>query len=109
MVGIAKLIPLIIMKKTFSLLILSLFAVAIFAQDLKNPRLTSTYSGATTSSGNNLLFVGYNNYIQESDVELSDVEDLIEESQEQKRQIENLTRQLAEQQRKIDELIRKVK
>ncbi|MCL2027402.1 MAG: hypothetical protein FWG79_02830 [Bacteroidales bacterium] len=97
------------MKQKILLAILSICAVVVFSQDLRNPRLVSTYSGGSTSTwGNKILFSGYNNYIQESRIEVRDIEEVLRDSENTKRKIAEQERQLNEQKREIDNLKRLV-
>jgi hypothetical protein len=109
------------MKKNF-VTILFFAATAVFAQDLKNPRLELN-SSSSWSNGNYLLFINSDRYMQKSAITVSDVSEMLKEwgkqkkiIEEQKRMIDDLKkvleaqqRQLNEQEKKIDNLERKMK
>jgi len=117
------------MKRTFFAILFFVFTLTVNAQNLKNPRLETT-GGSTWSSGNYLLFIDPSTYIKKSDIEISDLKNLLREWKEEKiknsaqerllneqkkeidelkKLISTLQRQLEEEKRKIEDLQRKVK
>ena len=114
------------MQKNFLTLLFSVFTLAVFAQELKNPTMKAPFS---ESSGNFLVLTSFDkigkseitiDYVKSLKQELTDSKKLISEQQkqlnEQKKEIDEfkkivltLQRQLDEQKRKIEDLQRKVK
>ena len=114
------------MKNIFLAILFSVFAVAVFAQELKNPTMKAPF---VETDGNFLVLTSFNkigkseftiNDVKNLRQELNDSKKLISEQQklinEQKKEtgelkklVSTLQRQLDEQKRKIEELQRKVK
>ena len=90
------------MRKIFLIILCSVFSVATFAQELKNPTMKTSF---TESSGNFLVLTSFDK-IGKSEITIDYVKSLRQELTDSKKNILELQKLTAEQKKEIEEVKR---